>query len=201
MATILYTKKNSEYNYLLQDCYNITRDARTWKGGNPIIAHPPCRGWGDHSWKSKATPEEKALAIHALIMVRLWGGILEHPRNSKLWKLMRLPMPGETDQYGGWTLNIDQKWFGHRAKKNTFLYIVGIKPKEIPPYPIWLEKHKTTIEKMGKPEREKTPEILAIWLIQMAETIQSKNGLPKLLTSISKTEPKYINNSLSQNNI
>lgn len=168
MVTILYTKKNSIYNTLNVDTWDIHRDARKWPGGNPIIAHPPCRMWGDHHWKAKGTKEEATLAIHAILMTRLYGGITEHPQKSKLWKIMKLPLPGQRDQYGGWTLSISQKWFGHRAEKKTFLYIVGIKPGEVPEYPIKLHKPTNTIENMAKPEREHTPIQFAQWLIKTA---------------------------------
>lgn len=208
MATILYTQKNSIYKQLGQDCYDITRDARTYTGTGPIIAHPPCRSWGSLRHLAKPMPGEKQLAIHSIILIRLHGGILEHPAKSQLWKTMNLPKPGSFDQYGGWTLNIDQFWWGHFAKKNTNLYILGCLPNEIPPIPYKLDAiqyniggSKPGLKQLGKKENEYTPINFAKWLIHTAEIIQSKNGLPKLLTSISKMEPKYINNSLSQNNI
>lgn len=180
MITVLYTRTNSIYKKLGQDCYDINRDARSYTGGNSIIAHPPCRAWGQLSHMAKPRPDEKSLAIHSLIMVRLYGGILEHPRNSKLWKTMKLPMPGETDQYGGWTLCINQIWWGHRAEKKTFLYIVGCKPKEIPDLPITFDLPIRGINDMAKPERERTPEKLAIWLIQLAETCNKNLKMGKL---------------------
>ena len=65
------------------------------------------------------------------------GGILEHPKGSKLWKEAPLPMPGEPqDEYGGFTILIDQYHFGHVARKWTHLYIVGIDPNEVPPIPL-----------------------------------------------------------------
>ena len=132
MITALYTRKNSIYKKLGIDSWDIERDSRKWPGGTGIICHPPCRGWGNYRHLAKTRSDEHALAIHSIIMIRLWGGVLEHPAGSQLWKAMNLPLPGQRDIYGGWTLCIDQNWFGHRAEKRTFLYIVGINPKEIP---------------------------------------------------------------------
>lgn len=172
MISVLYTRQNSIYKKLGLDCWDIKRDARNWPGGNAIIAHPPCRAWGNYRHKAKARPDEKQLAIHAINQVRRWGGVLEHPKGSQLWKELNLPLPGTYDEYGGWTLNIDQHWFGHRAKKSTNLYIVGISPREIPAYPLILSKPKRTIELMGRAEREATPLKLALWLKEMTEKIQ-----------------------------
>lgn len=191
MISVLYTQKNSIYNQLKTDNWNKTRDATKWPGGNPIIAHPPCRAWGNYKHKAKPEPGEKQLAIHAIIMIRLWGGVLEHPKTSTLWKTMNLPRPGLTDAYGGWTLNIDQKWWGHKAKKNTNLYIVGCPPKDIPAIPITLEQPTNTIENMAKKQREQTPIKLAIWLIQLATKC---NGSQKVNMSTSTQENKSANN-------
>lgn len=91
---------------------------------------------------------------------------------------MKLPTPGQKpDQYGGWTLNIDQHWFGHRGTKRTNLYIVGLQPKQIPPYPITLNEITRSIEKMGKAERERTPLELAMWLIKTAELCKPNGQL------------------------
>lgn len=188
MISVLYTRKKSVYKSLGLDCWDIKRDARNWPGGNAIIAHPPCRAWGNYRHIAKARSDEKQLAIHAINQVRKWGGVLEHPKGSQLWKELNLPLPGTYDEYGGWTLNIDQHWFGHRAKKSTNLYIVGIKAKELPAYPISLVKPTRTVEKMGRAEREGTPLKFALWLIEIAEKCQINilNGQLKLngLTSI-----------------
>jgi hypothetical protein len=59
------------------------------------------------------------LARLAVALVREFGGVLEHPAGSTLWKAQKLPRPGERDQYGGWTLEAPQKWWGHKAEKAT----------------------------------------------------------------------------------
>ena len=71
-------------------------------------------------------------------MVREWGGVLEHPAGSTLWPAQRLPRPGERDAFGGWTLAAPQKWWGHRAEKETWFYVVGCEPRDQPPLPLVL---------------------------------------------------------------
>lgn len=97
----LYVRKDSIYKSLGLDCYDIHRDARTFTSQNVIIAHPPCRAWGQLSHLAKPRKDEKDLAIHALHLIRKNGGILEHPRASKLWKEYKLPMGNQIDTFGG----------------------------------------------------------------------------------------------------
>jgi hypothetical protein len=81
-------------------------------------------------------PDEKQLAYFALAQVRLNGGILEHPAGSRLWKEAPLPLADEfSDEFGGFTIEVDQFDFGHVAHKQTKLYICGIDRKDLPPLP------------------------------------------------------------------
>jgi hypothetical protein len=177
----LYVREDSIYKTLGLDCFDINRDARTWKGGCPLIAHPPCRAWGRLSHMAKPRPDEKQLAIDAINLIRQFGGVLEHPMGSKLWVEMQLPAPGKRDIYGGFTVLIHQSWFGHKAEKKTFLYIVGTEPALIPPYPISFDAIQYVISsrikkysgrrvklEVTKAEREHTPELLAAWLVKLA---------------------------------
>ncbi|AXH78092.1 MAG: hypothetical protein [Microviridae sp.] len=173
MITVLFTQKNSIYQKFNTDNWDIEKDATKWPGGNTIIAHPPCRAWGNYRNKAKPRPKEKELAIWAINQIRINNGILEHPSRSKLWETMNLPIPGQRqDHYGGYSISIDQHWFGHRAKKNTWLYIKGIPINKLPLIPISLNAILTTVEKMGKKEREATPIKFAEWLIKTATLIE-----------------------------
>lgn len=182
MTTVLYTQKNSIHNKLGCDCWDIIRDARKYDGNSPVIAHPPCRAWGKLKNFAKPRPDEKELALHAINVIRKNGGVLEHPKDSGLWPNI-LPLPGTIDEYGGWTLFVHQKWFGHKAQKKTYLYIVGCKPKDIPDYPISFDvpTHIINFTKqngktpVSKKEREATPYDLAKWLIDLINKIQVKN--------------------------
>lgn len=124
---------------------------------------------------------EKDLALLAIQHVRRWGGVLEHPQLSTLWKVAGLPEPGQRDEFGGWTLIVDQHWFGHRARKRTRLYIVGCEPTAIPTMPMVLGEATHTVglwsgrdkakarPSISKPEFEATPPAFAAWLVELAK--------------------------------
>jgi hypothetical protein len=164
------------------DVYDIDRDARTFPGGVPVVAHPPCRAWGALRHFAKPLPGERDLAVWAVDQVRKWGGVLEHPLASRLWPWCGLPAPGFRDRFGGFTLPIDQDWFGHRAQKATRLYVVGVEPRSLPPIPFVLEEPAFVVSpsanlragmpgcrrQLPKPEREHTPPRLAAWLVSVA---------------------------------
>jgi len=82
-VTVLFTQHNSIYEKLQADCWDIVRDARNYRGENPVVAHPPCRAWGQLSHMAKPRPDEKELAFFAIEQVRRVGGVLEHPAASK----------------------------------------------------------------------------------------------------------------------
>jgi len=138
MIGVLFARQDSRYKQLEgYDVYDIDRDARNFNGDYPVIAHPPCRAWGRLSHMANPRPDEKDLAWFALEKVRKNGGVLEHPQGSRLWKEAPLPMPGEfPDEFGGFSILIDQYHFGHVARKWTHLYIVGIESKDLPEIPI-----------------------------------------------------------------
>jgi hypothetical protein len=183
-VAVLFARADSIYK-TMPDCdvYDIERDARKWPGGCPVVAHPPCRAWGELSHFAKPRPDEKDLARWGVARVREWGGVLEHPRKSKLWADQRMATDSDPDEHGGWTLTISQHWWGHRAEKLTRLYIVGCNPQDIPNVPIVLGEatHKVTNggshARKGQPgyrpacskaEREHTPPELARWLVELA---------------------------------
>lgn len=159
------------------DCYDAVRDARTWPGGCPVVAHPPCRAWGRLRQFARPRPDEKALAPWAVEQVRRFGGVLEHPAESTLWAHCSMPRPGQfPDDFGGWTLAVRQCDFGHRAEKLTWLYVVGAGPDDLPPLPARREptgcirprQHTAHLPIVTKPEREHTPPALAEWLVALA---------------------------------
>lgn len=193
-VAVLFARKDSVYKTLDGvDVWDAQRDALNWPGGAPVVAHPPCRAWGQLSHMAKPKANEKELAIWAVDMVRQYGGVLEHPKQSKLWPSNRLPLPNEVDEFGGWTLPIFQCNFGHTAEKPTFLYICGIKPEDMPMMPIIPGKEACIIGSHGKradgsrmqpgdygfrksvyrPDREHTPLRLAEWLIEVARRCEA----------------------------
>ncbi len=183
-VSILFARSDSNY-YELPGCdvYDMERNALTFPGGSPVIAHPPCRSWGRLSHMANPRPGERALAPWAVYQVRENGGVLEHPANSKLWRELSLPTGKEVDDYGGYTLSVDQFWWGHKASKKTWLYVVGIPRADLPAMPLRygrpthvIATSKRKSEQASRPwvtaaEREHTPPELAKWLVSIARMI------------------------------
>lgn len=178
---VLFARSDSIYKSLPGcDVYDIERDALTWPGGSPVVAHPPCRAWGSFAWRARPREGERECAPWAVEQIRRHGGVLEHPAASRLWPEYGLPEPGQRDAWGGWTLSVDQCWWGHRASKRTRLYIVGCEPHQIPDMPLVLGEPTHVIGDVGragmgtkrpevsKAEREATPPDFAAWLVDLA---------------------------------
>lgn len=180
-VAVLFARADSNYKTIPGcDVWDAERDARRWPGGAPVVAHPPCRAWGKLRQFSKPRPDEKELALFAVEQVRRFGGVLEHPAGSTLWNAAGMPKPGEfKDQWGGWTLEMEQFHFGHRAAKLTWFYVVGVDPSEMPTIP--KREGRPThciapcrrpgalkLPTVTKPEREHTPIKLCVWLVELA---------------------------------
>lgn len=122
------------------DAWGIERDARSYDGQDPVVAHPPCERWGR---MAKGSPTSQRFHVGddggcfsvALAKVRALGGVLEHPQGSHAWGWFNLPRPplkkgwSAPDAYGGRSTEIDQGAYGHPGKKPTWLYAV------LPEYP------------------------------------------------------------------
>ncbi len=181
-VAVLFARADSIYKSLPGcDVWDEARDARNWSGGAPVVAHPPCRLWAKLRQFAKAADPaaERQLAVDAVGRVRAWGGVLEHPAESTLWAACGLPLPGRApDRFGGWTAEVRQCDWGHKAEKMTWLYIVGVHPDDLPEMPpraepVGVIKPQRGIPRDGrkivtKPEREHTPPALAAWLVELA---------------------------------
>ena len=192
-VAVLFTMLDSVYKTLDNvDVYDMERDARTYDGPYPVVAHPPCRGWGRLKHMANPRPDERNLARLAVALVREFGGVLEHPSASSLWQAQNLPKPGARDQFGGWTLAAPQKWWGHEAEKRTLFYVVGCEPKNIPPIPIKMGEAEKIVGTSGrrrdgtrlggrreisKAAREHTPLDLALWLVELARRCKAHNAV------------------------
>jgi hypothetical protein len=187
LVTVLFTRSDTVYLHLGCDCWGIGRDARNYAGCDPLIAHPPCRAWGRLRGLAKPRPDEKDLARFAVAAIRKNGGVLEHPEKSTLWGDQLLPKPGcGLDHYGGWSLSVDQFWWGHLARKRTWLYIVGLMRAEIPAWPISLNAITCVVASnyytrrgpkrnlSNKKDTEGTPLEFAKYLISIIELIKAK---------------------------
>lgn len=201
MIAVLFARRDSVYKTFEGcDVFDADRDALTFAGDMPVVAHPPCRAWGGLRKLAKPRDGEKELAIWAVGVVRKNGGVLEHPRGSTLWKHPfeggGLPLPTDgADAFGGYTLDVCQHWWGHKAEKRTWLYIVGVPRSRLPQLPLVLGKgthvitqsrsYNNTRFKKGmqgwrpevtKAEREHTPAALAKWLVQLAGMVEARHG-------------------------
>jgi hypothetical protein len=170
----LYIDPRGPYPALLgpELCWDEARDARTYAGPWPVVAHPPCGPWG--RLRRFCTKQLASLGPVAVFQVREFGGVLEHPRDSSLWSHCRLPRPGEfPDAWGGRTVQVDQVRWGHVAQKATWLYLVGVHalgaspPHREPTHVVASSLRR--LPEMLKRERHITPPAFASWLISLAE--------------------------------
>lgn len=168
-VAVLFARRTSVYFDLAVDVYDERRDARTFRGGRPVVAHPPCRAWGRLRRFAKPLPHERELALFAVEAVRANGGVLEHPAGSALWEAAGLPRPGAYDDFGGFALRVLQSWFGRRAPKATWLYVYGCDRDSVPEWPTERQVGVGRVERMCRAERERTPLPFAVWLCELAE--------------------------------
>lgn len=160
------------------DCWDEARDARRYPGPHPVVAHPPCGPWGRlYRFCTRQPAELGPLAVE---QVRRWRGVLEHPKGSRLWSHCGMPLPGELpDAFGGRTAEVAQVNWGHRAQKDTWLYIVTpqVGPIEIPrgarpTHVVTTSRAKgESLPECGKVERRLTPLAFAQWLVSIARNV------------------------------
>lgn len=120
------------------DAWDKPRDARTYAGPWPVVAHPPCERWGRYWHGSPRKPHQFKLGMDqgcfaaALTAVRNFGGVLEHPAYSNAWRYFGLAAPSakggwsKADDYGGYVCYVEQGHYGHMARKATWLYAVAV---------------------------------------------------------------------------
>lgn len=144
MIAALFVEKNGCYFGLPGvDPWDKARDARKYAGPWPVVAHPPCERWGRywfggptyaarHGERKKLGDDDGCFAA-ALEAVRTWGGVIEHPEGSHAWRWFGISCPPRSGGWisgglfsEGWTCCVEQGWYGHRARKATWLYAVGI---------------------------------------------------------------------------
>jgi hypothetical protein len=122
------------------DPWDESRDARSYAGPHPVVAHPPCSRW------CQMAPVNQVRYAHrigddggcfaaALAAVRKWGGVIEHPAVTLAWPAFDLPPPlpeGWIKTFcGGWVAQVEQRHYGHRARKATWLYCFGVDPPSL----------------------------------------------------------------------
>lgn len=138
MVAALYVDPAGVYSGLEGvEVWDEARDARLYEGPWPVVAHPPCARWSIMGLcRGYGDGLDGGCFEAALAAVRRFGGVLEHPANTLAWKAFGLPKPAARGWVGsltdrGWTCEIDQAQYGHRANKRTWLYYVGSEPPEL----------------------------------------------------------------------
>ena len=181
------------------DPWDEHRDARTYGGPAPVVAHPPCNLWvnlakvnyirwgGEHNRPGN----DQGCFAAALASVKRWGGVLEHPAESKAWEAHGLPEPlmvgWQRCLDGGWVCEVWQSAYGHRARKRTWLFYFGTNP----PSPMRWERPEGTHQigyhdqrgkernkpTVGKKEASRTPLEFRDALLRLAQSSQcAKEG-------------------------
>lgn len=107
MIAALYVRTNGPYfNVEGVDPWDEARDARSYAGPYPVIAHPPCQRWSKYfagsplviarTGQRKIKGDDGGCFEAALAAVRRWGGVLEHPYGSYAWPHFGIPKPPRT---------------------------------------------------------------------------------------------------------
>ncbi len=177
MIAALFVEADGIYSHRPDvDCWDIVRDARTYTGSDPVVAHPPCQVWGNFARSGmtlRPLGDDDGCFTSALANVRRCGGVLEHPAESSAWAAHALARPLSRGWHTagdgiGWTCRVEQGHYGHRARKATWLYAA----KAYPPSLVWGPSQWTqTCERMGKKERLKTPPAFAEILLAIARSV------------------------------
>jgi hypothetical protein len=155
------------------EAYDMKRDARTFQGGMPVVAHPPCRSWSAYcAHQAKPLEGERELALWCVGQVQTWGGILEQPAHSRLWDAAGLPKPGQTHRRDYFSMEVWQAWWGYPMKKATWLFFCGVNFDDLQiPYRLHDQgADRRRQQLMSKTQRAATCEPLARWLVHYART-------------------------------
>lgn len=195
----LYVDARGIYPRLLgaANCWPEERDARTYFGLEPVVAHPPCWLWVNmaavnYARALKEPRRKKILPAWypggddgrcfrlALAAVNRCGGVLEHPAGSWAWPTYGLQKPVESgwqrdyNHAGAWVCEVWQIAYGHKCRKRTWLYYVGARPPFDLDWRRWSGSHQIGWFDRKKPtvtkkEANASPMRFAETLIQLAE--------------------------------
>ena len=177
VAALFVDKRGIYSNRDDVDVWDEARDARLYDGALPVVAHPPCQTWGNFARSGmtlRPLGDDDGCFASALANVRRCGGVLEHPANSSAWAAHGLHRPlsrgwHAADFGGGWTCQVEQGHYGHRARKATWLYAVRC---ELPSLTWGPSVATCTVEHMGLAERIHTPPAFAEMLLTMARSVR-----------------------------
>ena len=189
MIAALYVETNGIYFGVPGvEAWDEERDARTYTGPHPVVAHPPCQRWGRFWHGSTAKPHQFRLGedggcfAAGLTAVRNYGGVLEHPAHSKAWDYFGLKRPvagkgwTKADDFGGWTCQVEQGHYGHMSRKATWLLAYGCDLPELDWSKGEQRLHPTALEKHGY---EKARRIGMMAMIGGKDKTRIRNATPE----------------------
>ena len=111
-VAVLWVDPRGPYPNRGAEWYDEQRDAWT------------CGPWGRLRHLSKH--DDPKHGPKGVELVRRFGGVLEHPQHSLLFRHCGMPHPGELpDAWGGMTFEVAQVDWGHVARKRSWIYVVG----------------------------------------------------------------------------
>lgn len=193
MIAALFVETDGAYcNIPGVDVWDLPRDAKTYRGPWPVVAHPPCQRWGKYHGGSPRKPHQYQLGADegcfasALLAVWQFGGVIEHPANSHAWRFHGLKTPprhGGWVRAGdvGWTCYVEQGHFGHISRKPTWLYAHGVARPELPWGPSPQRIHPRALELHGY---EKARRIGMMAMIGGKDKTRLRNAIPPLFRDL-----------------
>lgn len=191
MIAALFVEPDGAYSSVPGvDPWDESRDARKYNGPWPVVAHPPCQRWGRFWHGSTRRPHQFLLGDDggcfesALQSLRKFGGVLEHPMDSRAWGAFGLRKPHRRGGWvrdiisGMWTCCVYQGHYGHFSGKGTWLLANGIDRRDLPEL-IWGQceqrLHPRALEKYGY---EKARRIGMVAMVGGKDKTKIRNGTP-----------------------
>lgn len=191
MVSALFVETNGVYFGLEGvDPWDVKRDARLYAGPHPVVAHPPCERWSQMNQVNAKRygyrmGEDGGCFASALSSLRTWGGILEHPAETRAFRAFGIPRPPRhawaKTADGDWITEVNQSAYGHRATKRTWLVYRG---DQLPPRLNWRKIRGThqiggfdvTLPQLPKRERATSPIAFRDLLLSIARSAVAKRG-------------------------
>lgn len=208
MVAALYVEDGGCYSGLSGvDPWPVSRDARLYVGPHPVVAHPPCQRWGRFWHGSTRKPHQFKLGddggcfLSALQFVQRFGGVLEHPADSRAWDWFDLDAPPRS---GGWVKSgvfgysccVSQGHYGHFSGKRTWLYACKTDLPELIWGPVEQRLHPIALERYGY---EKARRIGMMAMVGGKRKTEIRNATPPgfrdLLLSIARSTRKVEKNN------
>lgn len=165
---VYFVKNNSHYKKLNADCYDIDRDALTTKRTDIGIYHPPCRLFSKLKYFSKADYSEKNLAYWSIDRIQEYGGILEHPNGTSLFKEKNIKLTASN------CIKVNLSWFGFQCEKSTLIFYNKIQLEDFPQLPLNFNAIESKVSKLSQSKRDVTPLNMCEWLLEAVQNCNNR---------------------------